>query len=126
MTIKETFIKKHIFIALLVLICLFFIVLIFNTTSPFTISPALILLVFFLIYVSILCSILLIMRFLRLFAPNLLTSMNRGKLYGIIAVGGFFPVFLLALNTISQFSLKDLILSLVLFLLIMFYIYRRI
>lgn len=98
-----------------------------NTTSPLQSGPMSVLIVFSLVYLFLVsacyASVLLFLRLGRLFGRNL--KMDRRKLYYLVSVISLGPVFILALNTLGQLEVKEVLLVLALLGLGSFYVLRR-
>jgi hypothetical protein len=102
-------------------------VLLLNRTNPLDVGPAGILLVFGLAYIfvaSVLCLALVLV--LAVLAGFVKVNMGAGKrLYYAVSILAFAPVFLLALNSIGQLELRDLVLVVVFVSVTCFYIVKR-
>ena len=110
------------------IVALFGLLFVLNSTSPLTVGPAGILLVFTLIYVLIV-SVLYALTIASTYALSRFWSVRpaqQRKLYYITSIIAFGPVFLLALHSIGQLEFKDFVLVVLLIVVTFFYVVRRI
>lgn len=102
--------------------------LVLNTTSPLSVGPAGILMVFALIYLLVL-SVLFAILVLTLKISNKMLNrywVSEKRLYYMAAIISMAPVFILALNTIGQLDLKDFVLVVLLVFVACFYVTRKV
>ncbi len=109
---------------------------IWNTTNPATISPAGILAVFVLLYffwLSIffiaihICYVLLGNTIVfRLFAPRKKSrNLRQNTVYYVASVLAFVPVLILAIQSVNQLTVRDILLVFLFVLLAVFYVVKR-
>jgi hypothetical protein len=109
------------------LVSLGLLIYLLHTTSPLTIGPAGILLVFVLLYIGIVC-VLYLVSFLVIKVLASLTPLKqptKQKLYYTASIIGFGPIFLLALHSIGQLEIKDFLLVSLFISVSCFYVNRR-
>lgn len=98
-----------------------------NTTSPLQNGPLSVLFVFTLFYLllvsSLYCFALLTIKLINFLGARI--QINKRKLYYLMSVLSFGPVFLLALNTLGQLELKEVLLIAALVIVGSFYVARR-
>src|SRR5690349_2423403 len=118
--------KKYI-IFVLPMVSLCFLGYILYITSPLTIGPAGILLVFVLVYVTIVGLLYVCLAVLLKIIASLtqIKQPTKQKLYYMTSIIGFGPVFLLALHSIGQLEIKDFLLVVLLIIVSCFYVSRR-
>jgi hypothetical protein len=120
-------IKNH-FIYLIPVSTLAALIVMLHTTSPLKMGPAGILLVFILLYLFIASLFYILLSAIILlvgrFTPRY-QSIKKQRLYYITSIIALGPVFLLALNSIGQLDIEDLILVTLLVGVSCFYVSRR-
>jgi len=98
-----------------------------NTTNPLQSGPLVILAVFVLIYVVVISLLSAVLHFIttvvRMLRPDSHFSMRRG--YYVVSIVGLAPVLFIALNTLGQLDMLEIILILLLVGLGCFYVIRR-
>jgi uncharacterized membrane protein len=98
-----------------------------NTTNPLQSGPLIILAVFVLIYIVVVslfsAALHLIATVVRMVRPSSRFSMKRG--YYVVSIIGLAPVLFIALNTLGQLDMLEIVLILLLFGLGCFYVVRR-
>lgn len=121
-------IKKYLVYGLPVLSLAVLLVLL-HAVSPLNAGPLGILLVFALIYIFTASALYLLLEILlkiiHLLAPSKGSASNK-KLYYIVSIVAFAPVFLLALHSIGQLEVRDFLLVIVLVAISSFYVMRRV
>ncbi len=102
-------------------------ILVLNQTNPLDVGPAGILLVFGLAYVFISSALYLLLTLIMMALAYFVTIQVRSKrkVYYLASIIAFLPVFLLALNSIGQLALKDLVLVVCLVGIACFYVMKR-
>lgn len=105
-------------------LCLF---LFMNVTSPLQSGPLSVLTVFVLVYLLITSALYAGVIISHMLAGFLgwRRPLHRKKLYYLISVIGLAPVFFLALNTLGQLELKEVMLVILLLTMGCFYVMRR-
>jgi hypothetical protein len=102
-------------------------ILVLNTTNPLQSGPLVILAVFVLIYVLIVTALSavfhLVATILRMIRPASHFSMRRG--YYVVSIIALAPVLFVALNTLGQLDVLEIILIILLVGLGCFYVIRR-
>lgn len=101
--------------------------LVLNTTNPLHSGPLVILAVFVLIYVFIVAVLSavfhLVVTILRMIRPATRFSMRRG--YYVVSIVALAPVLFVALNTLGQLDILEIVLIVLLVGLGCFYVIRR-
>lgn len=100
---------------------------VFTATNPIDSGPISILFVFMLLYLLILSVLVAVLHLIgaifRMVRPQRAVSLRRG--YYVLSVASLAPVLLVALNTLGQLQLLEIVLVLILVGLGCFYVVRR-
>lgn len=109
-------------------VCLYFLIILLNSTNPSESGPVVIMLVFFLLY--LIFSSLLVMLFNVLLAfMNRLgrcpVGLTNKRVYYLSGVVAFAPIMLISLNTLNKLEFIEIILIFVLISLCCLYVLKR-
>jgi hypothetical protein len=107
--------------------CLLLLGLVLNMTNPLNAGPGSILVVFMLLYFLIVCALSAVLYFVgtvwRMLKPHNAPALRRG--YYVLSIVSLAPVLFVALNTLGQLEILEVILILLLVGLGCFYVLRR-